>query len=113
MFRSSADAAAACVKFNLGPDDKQEFHARPQEGGSMASSNRSASPAGKWLKLARRGGEFTAYRSADGRAWDPVGSTTADVPRDCLVGVFVCSHSATGETCAAVFEGVGVTGGAP
>ena len=47
-----------------------------------------------WLRLTRKGSTFTAFRSADGKAWEQVG-TPVDVPMaaDALVGLAFTSHN--------------------
>jgi regulation of enolase protein 1 (concanavalin A-like superfamily) len=45
-----------------------------------------------WLMLARSGDTFAGYRSDDGNAWTPIGSTTALMPQTIHVGLAVSSH---------------------
>ena len=62
-----------------------------------------------WLRLVRRGGTITTYRSPDGAAWTQLGSETIDkLPAAVFVGLAVTSHSATA-LCTATFDQVKVS----
>ena len=50
-----------------------------------------ADRAPRWLKLTRAGNSITGYSSADGQAWQEVGTMTVALPRDVEVGLFVAS----------------------
>ncbi|MEU4292410.1 ABC transporter permease subunit [Kribbella sp. NPDC026596] len=50
-----------------------------------------ADRAPRWLKLSRTGNSITGYSSADGQAWQEVGTMTVALPREVEVGLFVAS----------------------
>jgi hypothetical protein len=63
------------------------------------------SPAGEpiWLRLIRQGGIYTGSWSADGEAWTPVGSTTANfVPTD--VGLMAATSASGAASASAEFD---------
>lgn len=62
-----------------------------------------------WMKLTRAGDTITAYRSTDGLAWTPVGTTTLALGSNATIGLFVTSHDNT-ELSTVVFDHVTVTG---
>jgi fibronectin type 3 domain-containing protein len=52
-----------------------------------------------WLRLQRQGGNFIAYRSADGITWAQIGSTrTLDLPETLYLGLAATSHNTTATT---------------
>ncbi len=62
-------------------------------------------PAGEpiWLRLVRQGRTHTGYWSADGEAWTPVGSTTANfVPTD--VGLMAATSASGAASTSAEFD---------
>jgi ABC-2 family transporter protein len=78
----------------------------------------------RWLKLTRTGNSITGYSSADGQAWQEVGTMTAALRHDVEIGLFVASppryvSTRTGSGTvtsiqntigSAVFDNVAVTG---
>ena len=65
------------------------------------------SAAPRWVKLQRTGHQFTAYESADGVTWTPVGTDTIPMGATVYVGLAVTSH-ATGAMATCTFENVTV-----
>ena len=63
-----------------------------------------------WLKLTRSGSIITAYSSADGSSWTPVGTTTVSLTDPVTIGLFNCAHNA-GALNTATFDNVSVTAG--
>ena len=47
-----------------------------------------------WLKLTRTGNTITAFSSADGSTWSPVGATTISLTDPVTIGLFTTSHNA-------------------
>ncbi len=45
-----------------------------------------------WLKLERKGDDFTGWVSSDGKSWRPVGKATVPLAQKLLVGLAVCSR---------------------
>jgi alginate lyase len=44
-----------------------------------------------WLRVQRRGNEFTAYQSADGAEWFKVGSSTVKMTNQCFIGLAIAA----------------------
>ena len=63
-----------------------------------------------WLKLTRTGSTITAYSSADGSTWTPVGATTISLTDPVTIGLFTTAHNA-GALSTATFDNVSVTAG--
>ena len=65
-----------------------------------------------WLKLTRTGNTITAFSSADGTTWTPVGATTVSLTDPVTIGLFTTSHNASALS-TATFANVSVTGSSP
>jgi hypothetical protein len=65
-----------------------------------------------WLRLVRRGNQFTGYVSADGVTWVRDGVATVAMPAKALVGVAVTSHNVNNPNVCS-FESVRITNLAP
>ena len=63
-----------------------------------------------WLKLTRTGNTITAFSSADGSTWTPVGATTISLTDPVTIGLFTTSHNASALG-TATFDNVSVTAG--
>ena len=63
-----------------------------------------------WLKLTRTGSTITAFSSADGSTWTPVGATTISMTAPVTIGLFTTSHNASALG-TATFDNVSVTAG--
>jgi regulation of enolase protein 1 (concanavalin A-like superfamily) len=62
-----------------------------------------------WLRLTRRGNDFTGFTSSNGTAWTQLGLTkTIAMPATILVGLAVTSHDIT-QTTTATFDNVSLT----
>jgi subtilisin family serine protease/regulation of enolase protein 1 (concanavalin A-like superfamily) len=72
--RESLDADARHMSLALTTQGKAKFRRRTTTGGSTASDGPSAGSLTlpRWMRLTRRGQEFTAYVSTDGIQWQPV-----------------------------------------
>lgn len=62
-------------------------------GNTSTNSSGSAIFPDAWVRLVRSGSVITAYKSADGEAWTPIGSLTAELPETCYFGLAVASGS--------------------
>ncbi|GAB3655221.1 hypothetical protein GCM10027589_14310 [Actinocorallia lasiicapitis] len=62
-----------------------------------------------WMKLTRTGNLFTAYKSPDGVAWTPIGTTTLSMAANVKVGLFVSAHELNLPD-TATFDNVSVVG---
>ena len=56
-----------------------------------------------WLRLNRRGNEFTAFASTDGKSWKKYDSYTLELPPTVFLGLAVTSHTTDAST-TAVFK---------
>ena len=63
-----------------------------------------------WLKLTRTGNTITAFSSADGSTWAPVGAATISLTDPVTIGLFTTSHDASALS-TATFDNVSVTAG--
>ncbi|HMD36804.1 MAG TPA: hypothetical protein VKH42_17645, partial [Vicinamibacterales bacterium] len=81
------------------------FQRRVSTNGSSTSTSGGAGAAPAYVKLARSGNTFTAYRSADGAAWTLVGSEVISMASTIEVGLAVSSHVA-GNAATAQFDHV-------
>jgi hypothetical protein len=92
--------------FMLGSAGKgSAFQRRSVPGGPSTHTPGSTGSPPVWLRLTRRGDLMTAYESADGISWTPVGSEVVRMGRLVFVGLAVSSHT-TATSCEAVFEEV-------
>ncbi len=65
-----------------------------------------------WLKIVRRGNEFSGYESADGETWAPSGKITLALPADAILGLTSSSH-VKNILCKSTFDHVIVTPALP
>ncbi|TDB75033.1 ABC transporter permease [Actinomadura sp. KC216] len=86
MIRGSAERATPYAALMVTPG----HGVRLQTGYKGDGAGGGAGTAPRWLKLTRAGTAVTGYASADGRAWDRVGSVRlAGLPPSALAGMFV------------------------
>ena len=72
------------------------FQRRTNNGNNSISELIGSGEAPMWLKLARLGDVFTAYRSADGVNWTEVGQATIDFSDDIYLGMMASGGSTNG-----------------
>jgi regulation of enolase protein 1 (concanavalin A-like superfamily) len=108
MFRDLLDADSRHAFIAVTPSSGVIFQRREKTETASTVEQRVKVPV--WLRLTRKGSTFTAFRSADGKAWEQVG-TPVDVPMaaDALVGLAFTSHN-NGTLGTAVFRGIAVSG---
>jgi hypothetical protein len=63
--------------------------------GRTTTSRSASGAAPTWVRLVRKGNQFTAYRSATGIQWTQVGSQPVPMTGDLLIGLAVTSHDNT------------------
>lgn len=93
---------------STGSNGSSRQHDSNGNGELNSSNNDNCSESPIWLKLEKRGKEFTTYCSADGASWSKIDTQTltdADDTQD--VGLFVCSHN-TGGTSTVEFDNFSV-----
>ena len=113
MFRDGLTANAIHASVVIGTDGKLKFRRRKTVGGTTLSDGPSAGTTSipRWLKLSRRGSNFTAFYSQDGANWTSISATdsTVALPSTVVVGVFALRNGGTSTT-RATFSNVSVTG---
>jgi parallel beta-helix repeat protein len=123
MIRESLDPASAHVSMFVIPCGLRAFQSRPANGSSNCVSAHSWSELKmpSWVKLERKGDQFTGYHSADGIQWVRQSSTdntgpdaspnpqTVRMPSAVYIGLALTSH-APGVVTTAHFSGVQTTG---
>ena len=103
--RLTADSAHAFMLVSAGKG--LAFQRRVANAGLSTSTGGGLGTAPAWVKLERRGSTISAFMSADGANWTPVGSDTFAMPSDVQVGLGVSSHDTT-RLATATFDNVTV-----
>jgi hypothetical protein len=80
------------VILDIRPNGIIEFMARPSKGAPMQFVAGSAASFPVWLKLERRGSQFTGLMSQDGTEWSTVGITSVLMSGGPTAGLAVTSH---------------------
>jgi hypothetical protein len=110
MVRETLEADSKHAALLVTPAAGARFLRRHEAGGAttgaVRTDNRAVAPP-CWLKLVRAGGTITAYRSADGNAWQIVGSDAIELSQMLYVGLAVTSH-VVGTANVSVFDQVAV-----
>ena len=113
MFRASLAADAPHVSVLVTPSHGVVVQWRAQSGADSQTTSGLPGTAPEWLKLARTGDTFNAFRSENGLSWERVGSAPVDLPDVALGGLAVTSHNPSSTT-TATFDSFTVNGaGAP
>jgi hypothetical protein len=112
MIRESLDAASAHVMFFVFPDDEPrnnnlgayEMQFRPRPGESCLAIYPAVRPPAppefpaaypnSWLRVVRRGNQFSAYASTDGETWKLYGEKILTLAPTLKVGPALTSHNA-------------------
>ena len=100
--RESLDGGSRCVTQCITPVDGTQFTYRattnekaarifPDGVTSKPSVPKGAFPC--WLKLVRRGNEFSGYESLDGETWLLTGTIKLDLKADAFIGIASSSHT--------------------
>lgn len=110
MMRTSLDANAAFAYALVSAGSGLSFHRRTSAGVSATAVNSSSGAAPVWLRLSRKGSQFTASRSSDGTNWSVIGTTNISMPGTIYVGLAVTSHNVSTATTAS-FTSVAVNTG--
>jgi Tol biopolymer transport system component len=94
MIRESLAADARHATMVVTPVDGTQFLRRTQPGGLTTNTNpgRDRGRLPYWVKLVRSDDWFTAYESADGKEWVPVGTDQVAMRRRVYVGLVASSH---------------------
>ena len=112
MIREDLDPNSAHAMAFVTPGNGVVFEYRPSKGADNvgAAGQQTGITAPHWVRITRSGNNFTAEHSADGAAWDTLG-TPQSVPMAATVyvGLAVTSHDAA-LTCQATFSDVTIMG---
>jgi len=110
MVRASLYANASFAYALTSASQGVWFQKRNSSGASATSVNSTGGGAPVWLRLERKGNQFTASRSSDGANWSTIGSTWISMPTTVYVGLAATSHD-TSTTTTATFNNVAVRTG--
>ena len=97
MIRESINSNSRFAFLEVSPVKKFSFDVRSSTGGKASSSSggvMNAAP-NNWVRLVRAGNTITGYKSADGKSWTKVSSTTLKMGSSITLGVAVTSANAT------------------
>lgn len=94
MVRGTLNANAVNCLLAVTPANGVTFQNRPTAGGATANNQTTGIVAPHWLKIARVGNTFTAYRSVDGSSWTQHASATlSNMPATAYFGLALTSHT--------------------
>jgi hypothetical protein len=124
MIRESLDPGSANAFMLVTPTGRRDFQNRPDNGSGLcfaAHSSVGTISLPYWIKLERRGDQFTAYHSPDGIRWirqpddeeivsyQSSNPQTISMPNSAYIGLALCSHNG-GAATTAVFGDVKTMG---
>ncbi|MEA2709427.1 MAG: large repetitive protein, partial [Phycisphaerales bacterium] len=113
MARESLVANSRNVFALISASNGHRLTSRATTGGASASTGSGAATfPNNWLRLARVGNVFTAYRSTDGATWTSIGAVTIAMPQTVFFGLAATSHN-TAATTTAQFRDLSVNGSTP
>jgi predicted amidohydrolase len=94
MIRESLKADARHATMVVTPVDGTQFLRRHEPGGLTTNTNpeRHRGQLPYWVKLVRKGDEFTAYESADGQDWVRADTDTVPMSGRVYIGLVASSH---------------------
>ena len=93
MIRESLSANARNAFLMLMPESGVFMQSRATQGGSTTRLTGRAGAAPIWLRLVRRGNQFTSYLSSTGTSWTTVGTMTNNMTATAYVGLAVTSRA--------------------
>ncbi|MFN7931356.1 MAG: PQQ-dependent sugar dehydrogenase [Blastocatellia bacterium] len=108
MIRESLAANARYLMVRYRQDNHTALIYRSSTGGNTNISDADAQQFQRWVRLVRRGNQFSSYQSADGVNWKLITTLTLNLPTDLLFGLAVtAANNAT--LCTATVDNVAVT----
>jgi regulation of enolase protein 1 (concanavalin A-like superfamily) len=110
MIRETSSANAAYAQMLVSAAKGTAFQYRQTAGASALSAAGTASAAPLWIKIVRAGDTISGYQSADGSAWQAIGSAAFTMASSVLIGLAVTSHDNT-QLATAAFDTVAASGG--
>ena len=111
MIRETLNANSRNAFMLLRADRTLFLQSRPNPGASTAGEDFFPEAAPVWLRLVRRGNQFTGYFSANGTSWTKAGSATINMAATAYVGLAVTSRMDS-EISRATFTNLQVSAGA-
>ena len=105
MIRESLDPGSPHAFMIVSAGKGYAFQRRAAFGGLSSHTPGGSGTAPRWVRLTRSGDLLSAFESADGVTWTPVGSETIPMGRAVMAGLAVSSHTSTAAS-QAVFESV-------
>jgi glucose/arabinose dehydrogenase/regulation of enolase protein 1 (concanavalin A-like superfamily) len=108
MVRESLAGDAACALMSLSVGEGLAFERRLATGWGTTLTSGGPATAPYWVRLVRRGGSLTAYRSADGVQWTQVGAATINLAATVYAGLAVTGNN-NAALATAGFDNVTVT----
>lgn len=112
MIRESLDANSKHVSTLQTSGNGVQSVRRTSTGGSSSDTLHGGISAPTWVKIERRGNEFSSYRSADGVNWTHISTVTVDMADTVYVGLVLTAHHGdlnANRPAEAVFENVILT----
>jgi phosphatidylserine/phosphatidylglycerophosphate/cardiolipin synthase-like enzyme/regulation of enolase protein 1 (concanavalin A-like superfamily) len=111
--------AGVMIRETLTPSSKQAlmlvsytkglaFQRRIETAGISTNTSGGTFSAPRWVKIDRAGTTITAFQSADGTNWTPVGTDTISMATQVYIGLAVSSHT-TSSLATATFSNVSIT----
>ena len=108
MIRDGTSAGARNAMLAITPGNGTTIQWRDTANGASTAWGTNTDTAPRWLRLARSGNIFTAWKSNDGATWTTVHSVTLALPATLQFGLAVTSHNNSALN-AASFDSVSVT----
>jgi hypothetical protein len=95
MFRESTDANSKFVLICITPGNGVSIQWRDSTGGSCDKKDFSTTSLPIYFKLTKKGSIFSAFKSADGNQWEPLGdiALSKGFDKKYLSGLLVLSHN--------------------
>jgi hypothetical protein len=97
MIRESLAPEARHATMVVTPVDGTQFLRRTEAGAATTNTNphRNRGTLPYWVKLVRKGNEFSAFESLDGTEWVLADTVTVPMSREALIGLVASSHQKT------------------
>jgi hypothetical protein len=107
MLRRSLQADSPHIAVLVSARNGVAVETRTTQGGSTTRITGRSASAPRWVRLVRRGDQFTAYESPDGMRWAIIDQRSLDLTSTAVAGL-VTSSANTSRTTTAVFDSVTV-----
>ena len=112
MIRNGLTDTAAHAFIRVAIGGGSSFLHRVTPGGSTTNSAGTAGGTPTWLRITRTGSTVSAYQSANGSTWTPVGSVSLTLSATIQTGLAVSGYN-DGAVATAAFDNVTIVQGAP